>query len=274
MSHPTCSGIFQNAHDLLVALLRETVTSSFLSYIYATDGSHGPFCAPQDWCRDRAVSPSALLLLSTGLRYQTYPGMYGKSTCHICCAIGTDLVLCCVLCRDGFGGDFAGRMVVSWSVGGLLQWVNSPQTLTHHQQTSQGLSSIALHYSPEQYLGVSVIPCLSLPIRALLFGWCSGCNDDALHGFALCNGMAVTHRLISQSSGKSLSFPDRLWMATVISWSALDGHCYFYFLLGSGWSLLFPGGPWMVTVISLWAPSGHCSFWLRLGWVLLCHAGL
>ena len=41
--------------------------------------------------------------------------------------------------------------------------------------------------------------------------------------------------------------PDWLWMIAVISWWALDGHCYF--LTGSGWMLFFPGGLWMVTVI-------------------------
>ena len=67
--------------------------------------------------------------------------------------------------------------------------------------------------------------------------------------------------------GCSLLFPGVLWMVTVISWGALDGHCYF---LGcSGWSLLFPGVLWMVTVISWGALDGHCYFLGCSGWSLL-----
>ena len=55
-----------------------------------------------------------------------------------------------------------------------------------------------------------------------------------------------------------------LWMVTVISWSALDGHCYF--LVCSRWSLLFPGVLWMVTVTSWCALDGHCYFMVCSGW--------
>ena len=54
----------------------------------------------------------------------------------------------------------------------------------------------------------------------------------------------------------SLLFPGVLWMVTVISCCALDGHCYF--LVFSGWSLLFPVVRWMVTIISLCALDCYC----------------
>ena len=43
-------------------------------------------------------------------------------------------------------------------------------------------------------------------------------------------------------------FPVVLWMVTVISLCAVDGHCYF--LVFSRWLVLFPVVLWMVGVIS------------------------
>ena len=61
------------------------------------------------------------------------------------------------------------------------------------------------------------------------------------------------------------------WMVIVISWCALDGHCYFP--VRSGWSVIFPGALWMVILISWCILDGQCYFVVCSRWSLLfCRA--
>ena len=66
----------------------------------------------------------------------------------------TDLVLHCVLCRDGFGTDLAGRVAVFWSALGM---VNMRLMFNVHKSTAPGKYFPCLRMSPRRIQNLSFI---------------------------------------------------------------------------------------------------------------------